>query len=592
MSIRCRVRIVHKFLLILISTFLAGTAAHCPLCCILRRRDLFLNCTWTGDVVTQYTLRLESLKYNANSPPLIYTPSLGQNWLLIPRENLTLYDHYHLRLQGGDTEEDYYFTYGKDGEKLLIEPPVLPPVTFLEDNIVEVRWLYPPDVSHQDVELQYRKLGEDDWIPADPSDLSHGTYEIYDLEPSSVYEVQVRYLPDELQKMGSLWSEPLTFQTAEEAPTEPLDVWLNSERIGSVSLLWKVPKNHERSHLWNYTVTYARNGESYSEERLCREDLRPCEAFLPPDAADMCVRARNTGGTGPPACAPSLCLDQKPVDLEIKAWSNANNHSITVWWDEPANPPCENITYLAEWTELAKGGNVIMNWTRSQVANRSLALQGKLAPRVPYRVSLFILCQSDCNGSISTIIYSEEGVPFSAPHFSVKPLSSTAAFIAWGEISIWHRQGILTHYNVYVNSTAGSQHHKVSGSNISISGLLPETLYEVWVTASTIAGEGPPGDVNAFHTTGPTPLYLKLLPMYFILVMLGVLILIYSQWKWGRKCWIKVPTPKTSRTLALLYHTGYSNNWDSMQVILAPLRARLCINSGDPKPRSPRSLLM
>ncbi|CAH2272872.1 interleukin-27 receptor subunit alpha [Pelobates cultripes] len=562
----CWLRAVGVFLLLFVGD-LGGNSEVCSLCCIFLREDRGLNCTWAGNANTQYTLHLQSLKFNINKPSTVlnFTSLLGRTSILIPRKSLTKNDNYLLKLKHGAEEESYYFTYDDADKNLLIEPPLLSDVMFSGESDVSahISWPIPSDNLH--VAIRYQNLADTnskEWIYADPSDIQHDNYEISDLEPFSQYDVQARY--ESNNTLRSLWSESRTFWTPEQAPVGPLDVWRNFDMKQFVILYWK-PQHcqYPGSDKWNYIVTYIHGGGSNALKTPYREPL--CEVKLPANSTHMCVSAQNNNGTGPPTCATTVCLDTKPLDVEIRVWLNVTQ-GVTVWWDESLNERCEDLTYLVEWTQLTEGGSKMKNWARRQVGKQNVTLPGKLDPQVPYQVSLFTLCQSDCKGPVSTIMfYSQEGVPSSAPNFSVLPLSSTDIFISWNEIPVWKQKGFITSYTVYLNSTVDSQRHPVSARNLSISGLLPSTVYEIWVTASTAAGEGTRGEVKVFHTKGSVRLAVILLPIHITLVMFGFLIFIYVQRKRGKMCWIQIPNPENSRSVAKLFNTKYSNPWDTIQ---------------------------
>ncbi|XP_053320279.1 interleukin-27 receptor subunit alpha [Spea bombifrons] len=561
MSARCRIRttVPQPLLLLLLMncSVCAGIIEVCSLCCVLRGQDEGLNCTWNGNADTQRTLHIQSLKYNSDRTSVLSFTSLpGQNWLLIPRQKLTKYDRYHLRLEWDGGEDSLTITYEDNGENVLIEPPVLSPdVTFNEEDptTAEVAWSAPSEGSHHhEAELWYRKLGQDGWLEAEPSDLEAGTYEMTKLEPFTKYQVKIRYLPNESSKdMGSLWSEPITFGTPEEVPTGPLDLWRHFGQ--SISLVWKPPDDrYARGHILNYVVTYIHNGKSYTTEASC------CEVKLPNNSTHMCVSARNSKGNGPSTCAAPLCSD-KNFSLLVTVERNPNG-GITVWFGEPLSLPSDHPTYLVEWTEITERGNAMINWTRSQADGQNVTLPGTFLPHVPYQVSVFALYQNSCRGPFSTTVYGHQGVPSAAPDFSVIPLSCKGALIFWKELPVWQQRGLLTHYTVYLNSTARSRQHAATGRNLTLTDLMCGTLYHVWVTASTTAGEGPPGAHKSFHTIGPGPdsALIVFVVLTFALLLSGAFAFVYTLW------WQKIPSPQNS-------HVGagnfiYSNGWLLKQV--------------------------
>ncbi|XP_063787196.1 interleukin-27 receptor subunit alpha isoform X2 [Pseudophryne corroboree] len=473
------------FILIISVCYSNDFADLCSFCCIIQGKIEDLNCTWRS---AQRTASLQSLT-NPKDPPRHFTLQPGQKWLLLPRENLTYSHRYHLRVSGGDKEEALIFTYSHDGENVFIRPPALNS-SVSEDMTVEVFWENPADSPHPLlVELRYRILGDSSWTLANESDLEVNAYSLDDPEPYTKYEFQIRYLPDEQQKnRGSLWSESYVLTTPEDVPTGTLDVWRSLEKWPLLLIMWKpLSPQSARGEILNYHVVFS-GTESKITEALC------CSMIMPAQTTHVCVSARNSKGLGNGTCLTPLCSG---ISLfGGRAWGDASGR-INVWWEEPLSPRLP-LSYLVEWRE---DGNKQLNWTRSQTANQTLILPDVFTTGVLYHISVFALKDDECVANLSTETYSLEGVPSASPNFFIHVLTSTEAVISWDEIPVQHRRGNLKHYSIYVNSTDRYQHHKVYSGNETLSGLSPGTVYTVWMTATTTAGEGPPSTGKTFQTT-------------------------------------------------------------------------------------------
>ncbi|KAM4675180.1 interleukin-27 receptor subunit alpha isoform 2-T2 [Discoglossus pictus] len=542
------------FFLLVMSSICTGIVEMCAFCCVPLSRDKGLNCTWKNISDSQTTVQLQSLKHHPDpSSRLFFEAPRSQNWVLIPRQMLTKYDQYEVKLEMKGRVHLLNLTY--DGENVPLEPPMLSTeVHFIEEDDsvgVEVMWSHTPDIpQHQELELRYRRQGDNTWIEVDQSDMQRTACELFGLEPYTEYEVQIRYLPDEMQSMkGSHWSDSIHFKTPEEAPSGSIDVWRRNEKGSSLFIFWKpLDPQFARGDILSYEVEYFHQNKSHTLNVPC------CYVKLPADSMHVCLRAQNSKGFGPSTCATPLC-SELPFSEGIKAWGNQAG-GISVSWRSPIKSHYDSPKYIVEWTEVTHPGNTELNWARTSTLHKyNITLPGQFAPYVPYRVSVSVMCNNSCSGPVSAIAYSLEGVPSAAPNFSIYLHASTNVLISWDEIPVWQQRGILTHYTVYLNNSDTTQRHTVYGRNLSLSGLLPRSAYNVWMTASTSAGEGPPGRVMIFYTSSFILPFLYVISSAIIIIsMICLLCVICTKRRW---CWKKIPKPQDH--IVMLCNTAYSN---------------------------------
>ncbi|XP_075062697.1 interleukin-27 receptor subunit alpha isoform X2 [Mixophyes fleayi] len=470
-----------------------GSVELCSFCCIIEAKREDLHCMWSSHNVSQHTAALRSLT-RSQDPPRRIILQPGQNWLVIPRENLTHFHKYQLRVSGGGRDEALSFTYSHDGENVFISPPTLNSSILEDGKTVDLTWEYPYD--HSDywlVELRYRILGDSSWTVVNSDILEPTAYELADLEPDAKYEFQIRCLPDEnLNNQGSLWSESHVITTPEDVPTGNLDIWRSLEKWPLLLIMWK-PLNPRsaRGKILSYHVVF--NGNNTTE-------VPCCSTILPAQTTHVCVGAKNSKGLGNYTCVTTLCSDTSVFGG--KAWGDEAGR-INVWWEEPLDSRL-SLSYVVEWNE---DGNKQINWTRSQAANKTLILPGEFTPGVVYHVSVFAINVSNCVAQFSTETYSLDEVPSAGPNFTIDVLTATEAFISWDEIPVQHRRGNLKHYTIYANSAESSQQYTVYSTNKTLSGLSSGIVYTVWMTATTTAGEGPPGTEMTFQPTGHPQFY-------------------------------------------------------------------------------------
>lgn len=517
-----------------------GNIDECSLCCILQGTSEDLNCTWTNDSSVQLNVSLQSI--SPHDSPQHYTIAPGQNWLLIPRENLTLYHKYQLSVHGETWMETLNLTYCHGCENVFIGAPILNSSTYEEEDmlVVEITWIDLMDYSYPPgVELRYRTLGASDWITVDSNDMEPNSYQMMDPEPYTDYEFQIRYIPDEQQKNRGLWSERYVYTTPEEVPVGAPDVWRHFDCERSLHVTWKPLSNHSaRGKILSYNVTYNNNNTHQSIEEPC------CNISLPAQSTHVCVSARNSKGHGPHSCVIPPCsvsADMKNVDA--KAWGDPSGHIVVRWkelmhYDFPVN-------YVVEWR---KDNSSEMDWTRSQMSevdwprNQTLVLPGKFSSGVLYHISIHAL-YNDCYAKVfSTEAYAREEVPLAGPSFSIH-VSSSEVFISWDEIPRHDLRGKLKHYTIYVKNKTSFQRHTVYGRNFTLSGLSPRGVYTTFITASTAAGEGVPSANQTFQTNIGKRIHpLALISMSLIGV--GILAMAIFIHPFLLALWPKIPKPE------------------------------------------------
>ncbi|XP_072005830.1 interleukin-27 receptor subunit alpha isoform X4 [Engystomops pustulosus] len=558
--------------LILNFSFIYGLLPYCFICCVYQHKSGDLNCSWISDVRTKHSVSLEQL---GSDESVVFAVPSGQNWLIIPRENLTTYKEYYITVTGGDQEKSETFTYSEDGANIFIRPPILTS-SILENQSLEITWTHPEDKFFMlEVELRYRVLGAQNWTVARDHEIT--AYELKEPLPYTEYEFQIRYLPDEeTTEAGSLWSQSHIRTSHEMAPDGSCDVWRSLQNGSSLLVIWKeLDHRSARGKILSYQVTYI-HGREEEDELPC------CNVSLPAPATHVCVRARNSEGLGPPACAPPLCADRTFLDCNIHGDSS---NRIRVLCKDPviASPL---LSFVVEWRAQREDLKMELDWTRTRVVNETLVLPGDFTPGTPYHVSVYVLYSNSCITGFSTEVYSREEVPTASPKFTSHILSPGSVLVSWEEIPKWHKRGAITHYSIYVRSADHLQDHPVSNGsgNKTLSGLSTGTVYTVWMTASTSAGEGQPGAQKTFQTSAGhrhrVPLIVAV--VVNVLFICGA-ILCFCDCKIS--LWPKVPKPEVK--FKQFFMASSVTVWQPPQISNNPMITVVEEVEPPPKPPSP-----
>ncbi|XP_048651248.1 interleukin-27 receptor subunit alpha isoform X2 [Marmota marmota marmota] len=458
-----------------------------------------LNCSWEplGDLGAPSMLHLQSQKYHSNRTRTVAVPS-GQSWVTVPREKFTV--------------SDTLLVWGTKAGQVLW-PPVLinletrmkpraprlrPEVDFSEDEPLEatVQWEPPTWPPHKVLICQfyYRRCPEVAWTLLEPElkTAPLTPIEIPDLELATRYEVSGRCRVDTEAELWGESSPVLSFQTL---PSAPKDVWVSGNRCRPPSgqellLLWKAPGPCVQV---SYRVWFW-----VGEKSLTQEGVPCCKCSVPPWAEWAGVSAVNTSSWEPRTNFSLVCLapDSAPHDVVVSGIPGSTQLLVT--WQPGDGEPLEHVV---DW---AQDGDTLedLNWVRLPPGNLSALLPGTFKGGVPYRITVTAVFPGGLAPASSVWAFREERAPLAGPTlWRLQDDPPGTPTVAWEEVPRHQLQGHLTHYTLCSRSgTNPSDCTNVSSSTRIAT--LPNLHWgpcELWVTASTIAGQGPPGPSLWLH---------------------------------------------------------------------------------------------
>ncbi|XP_026343862.1 interleukin-27 receptor subunit alpha [Ursus maritimus] len=475
-----------------------------------------LNCSWeaVGDLGDPSTLHLQSQKYHSNRTWTVPVPT-GQSWVTIPREQLTMSDE--LLVWGTKAGQPLWPSVFVNLETRMKPgaPRLYPDVDFSEDEPLEatIHWAPPVWPPHKVLVCQfyYRRCQETTWTLLEPEVRSRplAPVEIQDLELATGYEVHGRC---RMEKEKNLWSERspvLSFQTL---PSAPKDVWVSGNLCGTPGrqeplLLWK---DRGRCMQMSYRVWF-----QAEDQELVQKTVPCCSSFVPTQAEWVGVSAVNATSWEPLTNLSLACLGLDFAPHGVAVSNVAGSTELLVTWQRG---PGELQEHVVDW---ARDGDPLedLNWIRLPPENLSALLPGNFEGGVPYRITVTAVSSWGLAPAPSVWRFREELAPLAGPVlWRLQDAPPGTPAIAWGEVPRHQLRGHLTHYTLCVQSgTRPSVCMNVSGSTRNIT--LPDLHWgpcELWVTASTIAGQGPPGPSLRLHLPDNT-LKWKVLPGVFLL---------------------------------------------------------------------------
>ena len=101
--------------------------------------------------------------------------------------------------------------------------------------------------------------------------------------------------------------------------------------------------------------------------------------------------------------------------------------------------------------------------------------------------------------SIYFILKLSHTAPSAAPNsVSISVVTSTSITVQWGAVDCIHRNGHITGYSVQYGVVGSGSFHSVdaTGTEATISGLMPSTTYSIQVAAVNSAGTGSYSDAQ------------------------------------------------------------------------------------------------
>nr|XP_033779858.1 interleukin-27 receptor subunit alpha isoform X2 [Geotrypetes seraphini] len=527
--------------------------------CFFKGRCGDMNCTWNSgrELVMDgtYTLNFRSVKYTSAGQGGVVPFLQGQQWVLVPRRNLTCSDRYEVWVEGPASDSSVTLGHGMFSMEKIekTDPPVLVVEISEVSSEVIVTWKTgheSEDHLHSHFQLRYRECGTQNWTWVNEEDIEPGSYEFSHLEAFTEYEVQIRHVLQKRNELKSDWSQPVVFWSPAAAPVGLVDFWWYLDKgFSSLTVLWKeLEPKAAKSHNVTYVVSYQERGAHGSS--ISSIMVSCCNIILPISVQYICVSAANSMGRSQMA---NLSLEHSdfPPPEGIKA--KGSHVDLHVFWK-----PCRRIPqeYVVQWSEAANRSAATIRWKRVVPTNHDVILTDGFQPQVPYLVSVYGLYLHGYAGPASAVGYVKEGEPSVGPNITVQSVSPNQVLVLWDDIPLLQQRGVITHYTIYTRSKESQvlRSENVSvGRNSSLLNVHPSTSYQLWMSASTSEGEGRKSYME-FTSQDAVLLPVILVPLTLIFVILCILVLLFHQriWDVGRWilpewCWQNIPDPMHSK---------------------------------------------
>ncbi|XP_043861116.1 interleukin-12 receptor subunit beta-2 [Dromiciops gliroides] len=363
-----------------------------------------------------------------------------------------------------------------------------------------------------------------------------GRYDLYNLKPFTEYEFQISSKLHSVKGRWSDWSKLLRTRTPKEAePGGTLDVWYTTYDLGdglqTLSVFWKNPGVSEaRGNIPRYRVTVQ---ECLAVAQSCSATLPTLEnctahthfvGIVPQKDYAVTVSAVPSDGSFFPTRTFILRQPHKaPQNIFAKS---QGTDGIKMTWEPPGKDAASVKEYLVEWRELSTGSShsAPIDWLRLPTSNTSAVISEHVKPYLCYEIRLCALWEKGV-GCASTWADLTSKKPVTGPHVHSATGGEGTASVTWDEIPAQEQMGCLLYYRIYLQERHSQSAARIleipyEAANTSslIRGLRSRVTYMLWMTASTAAGEGPPGNERE--------LFLEDAPNWTVFVVLIVVVFV------------------------------------------------------------------
>ncbi|XP_042230764.1 Down syndrome cell adhesion molecule-like protein Dscam2 isoform X2 [Homarus americanus] len=394
----------------------------------------------------------------------------------------------------------------------VIEPPTAPAgvvVSEVGSRSARVTWTLPQPAA---VTIQYRAEGES-WA-THGRNVSVGQWASWHvltgLTPYHSYALRLMAHND----LGvSQPSSVQVFTTTEEAPTgAPRDVRVAAGSPRSLLVTWRAPDPHlTHGPLRGYTIALRRQNLQGHLTYITRAVATPLgdpesveqyevRGLTPASLYEVAVRAFTRAGPGPlssPRIVDSTSHDAPSCPPAGVSCRGSGRGSVRVWWSPPpshcVHAPVSGYTIVATPTKHTYHSGSSSTW-EINTTNLEKNLDGlPPATNMSVRVKAFNeVGNSSPNHPVFCL--TEDDVPGPPRRVRVIVTGSTTLLVTWSPPQ--PQTGTILHYTLYSARDDQVAVRDVVGAGGSeatwreLNNLTPASRVQVWVTATTVAGEG------------------------------------------------------------------------------------------------------
>ncbi|KAM8935677.1 receptor-type tyrosine-protein phosphatase F isoform 6-T6 [Lycaon pictus] len=376
---------------------------------------------------------------------------------------------------------------------------------------VRVSWVPPPAASRNGVITQYSVAyeavdGEDRGRHVVESiSREHSSWDLVGLEKWTEYRVWVRAHTD----VGpGPESSPVLVRTDEDVPSgPPRKVEVEPLNSTAVRVSWKLPvPSKQHGQIRGYQVTYVRleNGEPrgppiIQDVMLAEAQWRPEESedyetiisgLTPETTYSITVAAYTTKGDGarskPKVVTTTGAVPGRPTMMV----STTAMNTALLQWHPPKELPGELLGYRLQYHRADEAKPNILDFGKD---DQHFTVTG-LHKGATYIFRLAAKNRAGPGEEFEKEITTPEDAPSGFPqNLRVIGLTTSTTELTWDPPVLAERNGRITNYSVVYRDINSQQElqNVTADTHLMLSGLKPDTTYDIKVRARTSKGAGP-----------------------------------------------------------------------------------------------------
>ncbi|XP_012577661.1 PREDICTED: receptor-type tyrosine-protein phosphatase F isoform X1 [Condylura cristata] len=372
------------------------------------------------------------------------------------------------------------------------------------DTRIQLSWLLPPQERIVKYELVYWVAEDEDQqhkVTFDPT----SSYTLEDLKPDTLYHFQLAARSD----MGvGVFTPTIEARTAQSMPSgPPRKVEVEPVNSTAVRVSWKLPvPSKQHGQIRGYQVTYVRleNGEPrgapiIQDVMLAEAQWQPEESedyettisgLTPETTYSITVAAYTTKGDGarskPKIVTTTGAVPGRPTMMV----STTAMNTALLQWHPPKELPGELVGYRLQYRRADEARPNTIDFGKD---DQHFTVTG-LHKGATYIFRLAAKNRAGPGEEFEKEITTPEDTPSGFPqNLQVVGLTTTTTELTWDPPVLAERNGrIITYTVVYRDINSQQELHNVTAdTRFTLSGLKPDTTYDVKVRAHTSKGAGP-----------------------------------------------------------------------------------------------------
>ncbi|XP_053492790.1 protein tyrosine phosphatase receptor type Fa isoform X4 [Ictalurus furcatus] len=373
------------------------------------------------------------------------------------------------------------------------------------DTRIMLRWLWPVQDQIIKYELTYWEAdsGHKNHVTFDPA----GSYAVEGLKPDTLYKFTLAARSG----MGlGLYTQPIEARTAQSMPgAPPRRVEVDAVNSTALHVSWKAPlAQKQHGEVRGYQVVYSRveDGEPQGQPTILDIALPDAqEAFITGLQAEtsysVTVAAYTTKGDGARSKAKVVTTTGAVPGKPTMIISTTVGNTALIQWQPPKETFGELLGFRLQYKrqddndnddkdDNDEGSFITRHFMRT---DDHFTVTGLLKGST-YSFRLSAKNRAGHGEEHVKEVTTPEDTPSGYPqNLSVVGLSSTSTTLAWAPPTLVQRNGKIVRYDIVyrdINSVK-NQTNSTTETRMSISGLKPDTTYDIRVRAFTRKGPGP-----------------------------------------------------------------------------------------------------